>query len=388
VKYRFVNLFLRVLANYHYCCDELTLARNILDRVKPSVLIFPEDNVGYSTGIFIKAGHELDIPSVVIPYTIANAREPAEAYFDDPGFQCTHWSNRLLAMLFPHWRLHYRGKEMVRLPAPYILARELLRTAPPKPWILNSGYADVIALESEALREYYLKEGLPSRQLQVIGSMRQDELAHYVHRAPTERAKVLAQLGLEDKGKLIVCAVPPNQHPETRPGCEFKTYTALIEFWLKTLGSLQDCNVLLALHPRTGPESIAHLLRPGVTVAQGDIARLIAVSDIFVASVSATICMAIACGKPVVNYDVYKYRYTDYLDVPGVMNMEDSDTFRHTLEQLTSNPHYFTRMYNLQQKCAARWGVLDANAFPRLIHTLDQLASRSAHPYELQARAA
>ncbi len=72
-------------------------------------------------------------------------------------------------------------------------------------------------------------------------------------------------------------------------------------------------------------------MRLGVRLVTDDIARLIPLCDVFVASVSATISMALACGKPVVNYDVYRFRYDDFEGVPDLHTFENRSEFAQRL---------------------------------------------------------
>ena len=282
----------RGLSRIRFYKGLLDWARCIFDEQKPALLIVPEDNVEYNIPMFIKAGHERGIPSIVIPYTIANAREPAEAYWRNPRHFVRGLFRRAVARLHPSWVYTHRGRRLLRLPADHIVAQEWLGLAPPCPWILNSGHADVIAVESEAVRQYYLRAGLPSEQLRNLGSARQDELARRQTQMRSLRKSLLGRFGWQDDRALILCALPPNQHPEDRPECEFRTYGEILDFWAKTLGSLRDCHVIVNPHPRTPLREVQHLERQGIRLVSDDIAQLIPLCDVFVASVSATISMA------------------------------------------------------------------------------------------------
>ena len=77
-----------------------------------------------------------------------------------------------------------------------------------------------------------------------------------------------------------------------------------------------------------------HIERGNVRIGSWKTAEMVPASDIYVASISSTIRWAITCGKPVVNYDVYRYRYTDFLAVPGVLATEEQAEFRAVLQRL------------------------------------------------------
>ena len=64
-------------------------------------------------------------------------------------------------------------------------------------------------------------------------------------------------------------------------------------------------------------------------IAARKTSELVPLCDLYVASVSSTIRWAIACGKPVVNYDVYRYRYTDFISLDGVLIIDSPGVSDH-----------------------------------------------------------
>jgi hypothetical protein len=362
-----------LLAYRHYL-RLIRESRETVARLEPAVLVLPEDNVEYATAPLIQAAHARGVPSLVVPYTLADALEPAEAYWENPSHSARRPLNRLMTRLYPHWRFRHRGRDLVRLTAGHVFAQERLGLAPPLPWVLNSGAADAVALESDAVRDYYLRAGLPPERLRVTGSLRQDEAHRSLPTAAEERERLLGELGLPGGRPLFLSALPPNQYPERRPECEFRRYDDLVRAWVSALAGLGRCNVVVSLHPRIPYEEMRHLESEGVRIAPGDVARLIPLCDCFVASVSATICLAIACGKPVVNYDVYRFRYRDFVEVGGVLTMETLEAFQQTLRRLAEDREFYREVEARQEDCRERWGRLDGGAAERLMGLLEQLA--------------
>ena len=85
--------------------------------------VVAEDTVGYETAALIRAAHERRVPSLIVPFTVANSLEPAEMFFDHPAHNLRQWSNRLVGMLYPKWVYEYRGRKLLRMPAPQVLAK-------------------------------------------------------------------------------------------------------------------------------------------------------------------------------------------------------------------------------------------------------------------------
>lgn len=95
--------------------------------------------------------------------------------------------------------------------------------------------------------------------------------------------------------------------------------------------------------------------------------------DIYVASISSTIRWAIACGKPVVNYDVYRYRYTDFLRVPGVLATEEQDEFRRLVRRLIEDVDYRKEVADTQAGQSSYWGMLDGRVGDRVLDVVQRL---------------
>ncbi|MGC3972594.1 MAG: hypothetical protein QM775_36195 [Pirellulales bacterium] len=355
---------------------QFTMARECLAEIEADVLVLPEDNVEYSTAAFIRAAHELHMPAIVIPYSLCNAQEPAEAYYNHPAYQAERPLNRLVCKFFPKWKLNYRGRNLVRMPAAWIIAREYLKLGPPNPWLWNSGDADCYVVDSRAAYHYYVDCGQPAERTRVLGSLRQDNLAAFRRAANVEREKLLAEQNLPRRDLLVVCAFPPFQAPMPKPGCEFANYRELCEAWLAELADVRErANVIVVPHPRMSGEEVAFLKQQGLPVVSDDIVRCLAVADVYVASVSATIATANSCGIPVINYDVYAFDYDDYKQVPGVLAVRTRAAFREQLQKLTGDAEYRAEVRRAQQAVASHWGVLDGEAGRRLCDLMEELVA-------------
>jgi hypothetical protein len=365
---------------YHVChlARQLRSISQIFHTYAPALAILGGDLTHYDTAAFIKIAHQQSIPAVVVPAWMASAREAAEAHMYDPAHSARKWFNAFVGKLYPRWVYEHKGRKLLRLPGGQVLAREWLGLAPPLPWILHSGYADAIALESEATRDYGMREGLPANALVVTGSVTHDMMAEILRDASARRADLYVRLGLREDAPMLLCALPPDflYMVGGRPECEFRSYDELVRFWITAVAAVPDYNIVMALHPSVKYEQMQYIEQWGVKIARDTTAALIPLCDLYVASISATIQWAIACGKPVLNYDVYRYSYTDYLDVDGVITVEDRNQFVTVLRQLTGDPEFFRGIAARQSKCAERWGKLDGRAGERLLQLFERLVAQ------------
>ena len=344
-------------------------AMRALSALAIDLLLIFEDNAEADTGIWVDAANVLGISSCIIPFTIADATEPAEAHLPDPLFHVkTSRYNALAASRYPHWTMTHKGCALVRRPGIAVLAAEWLGVASPSPWILNATRASAIAVESEAMLAHYRRLGLPAAKLVKTGSLSDDVLA----RAQAD-AGARTALGIAGNEKVILCAFPPNHLTAVRQNVEFASYPELVAFWMQTLLARPGWRVIVRPHP-LAEEDVAALRDSGATVSLAHTASLIPLCDLYVASVSSTIRWAVAAGKPVVNYDVFGYGYTDFDDVAGVIKVTSKDAFAAALARLTSDLAELAHTTALARASAPYWGELDGKSSEQILRLFDLLA--------------
>jgi hypothetical protein len=343
--------------------------------------VLPEDNFFYATNLLVRAIHERGGAAVIVPFTIANRLEWSEAFLREPACDAALLANRIVAALFPAWAHTHRGKRMV-LPIQFVLATEFLGTAPPVPWLINSGRADALAAESPFMADYYRRAGLPGRQIRVTGALYDDVLYRGLREAPRHREALYRELGLTPGRPMILCAMPPNQlRGGGRSQCAFRDYGGVLEAFLAALDGLaDDHNVIINPHPRITAQEARAFEGRRARVSRRDIADLVPLARIFVASCSATIRLAMACAIPVVNYDVYAYDYDDYTDVPGVLTVGEEAAYAATLGRLARDAREYDRVQALQRRFAEERTILDGRAGERLLALFDEVLSARGSP--------
>ena len=342
-------------------CDE------VLARGNYTSIVLCEDNTDLDTNVWICAAHQRGIRCIIVPFTIANTVELTEAYvFTDYLQRDFSPFNRWFYRLFPKWGSQHKGRRFLRCHYAKIAAIEVLGLAPPNPWLLNSGFADVIAVESVAMHDYYREAGIPLSQLVMTGTLVDDLMAEVKADAANRRRTLLADAGLPPDRPVLLCAFPPNQGVFNRPGCEFKDFDDMLRFWGECLGDVKGWNVIVARHPKTRPGDLDVLREFGLTLVEHDTASIIPLCDLYVASVSATIRWAIACAKPVINYDSYPLDFQDYPNIEAVVWTNTRAGFREIVANATGDAAYFAHLQAAQQREAPRWGFHDGLSGARL----------------------
>jgi hypothetical protein len=353
----------------------LARARAIFETVRPDLLALSIDLADYDTGAYTRVARERGCRAMVVLSTMSNGLEQAEIYYNDPHYHVRGLARRLVARRFPKWVKTHRGRPIFRVPAGRVLAMELLGLAPPTPWLVYGSRADVITMDSDAMVDYYGDVGMPREQMVVTGSTSNDVMAEVCAQRCKRRRALCELLGFAAERPIILTALPPDFLYLTggRPECDFSDYEALVEFWLEACTSVEGHSVVIALHPSVPASEAPRFERYGARVAKFNTAELVPLCDIYVASVSSTIRWAIACGKPVVNYDVYRYRYTDFARVEGVLACEEQQEFMALLRRLGSDRAFADQVRRKQAAVAAHWGRLDGRSGERMVALVRRL---------------
>jgi hypothetical protein len=336
-----------------------TIASRRIDAV-----MMPEDIVGNLWPVAIRAGHDAGVPTLVFPYTLANKEEAFQSLKDQPSYQFRR--NEIAGLLYPRWRTTERGADLVRLPTGHIFAHERLGISPPDPWMMNSGFADMICVDSDASLEYFLNGGIPAEQMRVVGSVSQDQMFERRQHREASLQQLRQELGLTGAKPILLISGCPNQLSATVPFCEFKTIAEVAEHVGSSIAPLTEhYHVIVRPHPNY-PE-FGEMLRPfGFAVSSAPTFSLVPLADLFVAFASATIRWAIACGIPAVNYDVFHYGYGDFAAAKGVTSVSGSAEFHDLMRRLTPGSSALRALIAAASADSAKWSLMDGRSVYRI----------------------
>jgi hypothetical protein len=353
--------------------------RRLLRDRAVDLVIVAEDNVAGRSRPLVEAATRAGVPVLLLPFTIPNPREAARLLGHRREYQVRGPLARLFARRRPAWVLDTPGGPMFKLPLPQAMMAEMARLAPRRPWIDNEGPA-LIALESRAMVNHYEALGFSLNQLVLTGSL-SDETIEAARRERMQRlAELRRRFGLSDR-PLLLCALPPDQFAGGIAISEFSTYGAVIEAWTHALAAVSDrFAVLVRPHPRIAEPALEPVRRAGLSVCYDDTATLVPLCDLYVASISATIRWALACGIPAVNYDVFQYRLDDYKDVPGIVNVNDLASFKTALDRLAGSPQALATLTAQSASVAADWGRMDGGSAGRILALVDRLIATRDQP--------
>ncbi|MBX9845834.1 MAG: hypothetical protein K2Z80_28930 [Xanthobacteraceae bacterium] len=342
---------------------------------RPEAIVLFEENVADASHLAAAAARRRGIPYLVLPTTIPNPQEAAQVLAVSHPRRVSGWIARSAARCWPQWGRVFERHPVLRLPISDIAALKWTGLDSATPWVLNSGHAGFICVESRATGDIYRRRGVAEAQLVVTGS----PVDLSLHEAWQDRAgrqrDLASRLGLDPQRPLMVVAFPPDQYAARSAAFEYPSFAALVEGWLGALAPLTSAvNVVLRPHPRLPLGALLAFERAGCRVVTTPTEHLVALADVYVACISATIRWALALGVPTINYDCYRYRYDDYSGATGLVAVEDRTAFADAVRRLGTDAAYRDRLRELQVPDAARWGCIDGRFADRFMAVLETVA--------------
>lgn len=359
-------------ALFHHI-DKLHIAKTVLQENQIDIIVLAEDNIGYTSIYFTKVAQKLKIPVVIMPFTICTKQEILYSIVANPTLfeqlKIKTWQQRIISLLLPKWVAITQSIKLLRLPVKEILFFECLGIATPLPWQVNSSHADYLIAESNFMKDYFLEEGVTKPQIKVLGAIHQDIFYQKKHQKETLRQELYLQLGINNEKPMILCSLVPDYYENK----DFKTLEEIHCFFSKTLTNTSNYNIIISKHPRTRYEDIKYLEQYGLKIVALPVTDLIPLCDIFVACVSATIRMALACEKLVLNYDIYNMNYKDYKKAMTVINVNTKQDFELEYKRLTTELEYSMKLQENYQLQKGYYSTLDDLNSERIIHFLETL---------------
>ncbi len=338
----------------------------------PDIVFLSQEDIHYLSPIIVSQARQIGGGTLVLPFVIDNPEGAAEEFSKKSDYLVRSVVSKMIAWRYPDWVMEYKGKKVFHVPPMTILALELLGMAPIAPWSNACSFSDAVVVEGKALRS---KNPHACSKSRVIGSLVMDAMHKIRTNVEVMKAELLHELGLDPTRPILLCALPPDQFNTNRHDLEFGSYAELIKFCLSSLAA-SGWQVVVNLHPRTDPAEIRQSGYDSIKVSDRPIWHLISLCDAYVSFTSATIRWAIACGTPVINYDVYRYYFDDYRSVPSVVHVDSRQDFANCLSRMADDYQYFEELKALQAGCASDWGCMDGRSHERLLALCEEVRAK------------
>lgn len=357
------------------------LTKRILTTFNPVLIIAPYEGVGYFYDPLIPLALRKQINTIIIPFCFVKQSSTANFFLNmEKTFFRSNYSmnpiiNKLIGLLFPKWVIEYNNVKILRSSPYSILAYHWYKIDKAFPWIDNYGFARKLAVESNNMAESLRREGVPAGTYEIIGSILQDKMFGLLINREEERKKLSAEIAIETgDSKLVVLSLPDDAGVATCPNSKFTDFNEIIEVMLTPFIDNSNCRIVINLHPCFPIEKTNLIERIGLKISGRPVSELLPLADFYITAPSAAIRYAIACGVPVVEYDVYAFEDNYYNKAGGVIRVAEKENYFSIVSQLINNSAYFNEIKRRQESCAQEWGKLDGRAGDRLMALIESLA--------------
>jgi hypothetical protein len=359
--------------------DELSAqhaaATAILRDCRATALIVGQDGMS-GNAVLIGAAAELGIPIVDCPYGFGTSRDFDDYLDEKAGEGSLHRADGPLGERIkqecPQWVRPGRHGDVLMYAPQYILARERFGLSLPLPWTIHGGAADLLAAESERMFRHYLAEGIAAEKVRLTGTVYCDVMADRLAASPDLGAAYSQSHKIRPGTTTVLVSLPPSLHGIRARYSEFDTYDAGCRAIARMIVSRPGVSAVVSLHPNAPAEQRVMVEQLGLQVSTEWIVSLIPACDVFFTTFSSTIRWAIACGKPVLNYNMYSYNNHDYDEVAGVYTSPRLGDVEARLDQLLDDRHYHA-VAGRQKIDGAEWGMMDGRNFDRIRSAVTEL---------------
>jgi hypothetical protein len=351
----------------------LAAAQGLLQRLSPAVVVVAEDGISGPAAL-IAAARSLALPVVDLPYGYGTQADLDNALDEKAATEELNRPHgrlgKILSWLAPQWIKRGRHAGAIIFPQEYILAREALGMTLRDAWTVHGGTANRLLAESAQMMDLYRREGIPARKLTMPGTPYCDVMAD-VLKADPQAAAAFRQPRTIEPGKLRLLVSWPTSYHATRASyCEFQTYEEMTRSVLGWLHALPNCELTVSLHPAIPRETQEAIEAMGLRISTEYVIALIPRHDVYISYFSSTQRWAVACGKPVVNYDAYGVGLNVYDAAPGFIGTRRFEEFKTRMQALTDIDGGFVPCASAQIAVAEKWGTVDGKCSERILDEL------------------
>lgn len=355
---------------------ELNQVISILKDIKPKSLLVSSD--GIASNMFLNSvAQSLNIPIICCPYGFCGEidlhNDLLKKIESGRSIDTSMHGGKIVKKLFPKWVKTVNKIDYLMLKPDVILAREAAGVSLMQPWRVYGSDADIMCVPSHQYKEHLINEGFCPKKIEVIGSINGDIVWSKVQQDAVVRESFRKPKKIQKGVVRVLLSMPPNYHATRgQYTCFPNSYNDLVEGVVCVLTNIPNIELTVSVHPSAVTEDLVCFEALNIKVVKGGVVELIPQCDVYVTDYSSTIRWAIACGKPVINYDFYNFNLGVYSEASGVITVRKHLEYEKTVLKLTNEENFFNEIAGKQIAVADHWGVIDGLFIPNLIAVIER----------------
>jgi glycosyltransferase involved in cell wall biosynthesis len=244
----------------------------------------------------------------------------------------------------------------------------------------GGGEARVFAVMGEVFREQFLSQGVRKERIEVTGHPLHD--AAFAQRAAlsAERAGELkARYGLPNSARVILYATQPVLWRAVVTREELSENVRALGQAVADLGP--EYLLVLKLHPREELDDYGSVVEgdlPIRLVKDAEIAELIAPAEVFISSSSSTVLLAMMLDKPIVTVNFNRVPHFDYYEgVGGTLHARTPAAAAEALRLALRDEPTRARLAAERERVLGRYSRFDGRATERIANLVDEVSAKS-----------
>ncbi|WP_303673619.1 hypothetical protein [Vampirovibrio chlorellavorus] len=341
------------------------------------LVVVCEDGPG-GCGPLIAAAKRCDIQVIEMPFGIGEMRD-YDIFIENKARENAlnrvpdNENGAFLRAHAQHWIKSTPYGDITLLPTEFVLARLATGMDLPVPWAVHGGVADVLLVESEAMERIYKREQVPAAKRIMTGSCYADAVYDELTGNPALQTAYEKASFIDPEKPAILVALPPSYHQEYPGKSEFSTYReAIATLFAGCRAAHPKARITVSVHPAVKNSDLEMIRTLADEVTDEWLIRLIPKCDVFVSVFSSTIRWGLMCGKPIVNYDMYRFELPTYDTAICVFTTPVLQEAMTRLNAILASEAAYHEAALQVKACGPEWGMMDGRNFDRIWTVLQE----------------
>lgn len=246
-------------------------------------------------------------------------------------------------------------------------AQDRLGVLPDNPWFMGGGHSDILCLPNAHMRDHYVRNGIDTRKIKIIGDIAYDELFNSFNKQDVLRNYLIKKYGLNKEKEIIIVALPQlGEHKIL----SWSKHWDDIRYLVESLDSL-NVNCLLSLHPKMNINKYRFLQNEyGCNIINEKLVHVLPVADMFVASFSSSVFWSVLCGIKTIVIDFYGFNLKIFDFLETIQKVSNRYDFVKTLKTINNRKFDFNKDWTALSKSK----VFDGNTVHRYVSLFRSLS--------------